>query len=299
MHFMPSLSVIIPTYNRVGLLRETLDSLRAQDVPVHEIIVVDDGSTDRTLNCLRDEHPEVQVISQKNAGPGVARNRGLKRAQGDFVAFLDSDDLWFPWTARVYGEALEASGADLLFGKPQPFRASIELEALSEHEPPVNWLAFEDYFAAGDEWRWWGASSFVIRRSRLDEVRFVEASINGEDADWVLKLGHEVPLVQITGCPTFGYREHGGSVMKDSAKTLAGAWNLVRSELEHVYPGGDARRKERVRILGRHLRPIILEALRNGPRGEGRKLLGATIKWQIEERRLRFLAASLLHSLRP
>ncbi len=296
---MPSFSVVIPTFNRLKLLRETLSSVLAQEEETPEIIVVDDGSTDGTLDYLRTEHPGILTIAQRNAGPGAARNRGIERAGGDFVAFLDSDDLWFPWTTRIYREALRASGADLLFGKPERFQAGSSPVALHAVEPTPEWLGFDDYFASGDEWRWWGASSFVVRRERLGGVRFVEESINGEDADWVMKLGHGIRLTQIIGHPTFGYREHPGSVMKQSEKTLAGAWNLVRSEKRGLYPGGAARRAERLRILGRHLRPVILDTLRNGPRGEGRRLLGATLPWHFAERRFHFLAAALAYSLKP
>jgi glycosyltransferase involved in cell wall biosynthesis len=87
-----TISVIIPTYNRAALVREALDSLLAQTRVPDEIIVIDDGSTDDTPDVLARYGDPVRVIRQNNRGRSAARNRGLDAAQGDLIAFLDSDD---------------------------------------------------------------------------------------------------------------------------------------------------------------------------------------------------------------
>lgn len=90
-------SVIIPTYNRRDLLPRALDSVLAQTVPVDEIIVIDDGSTDGTDDMLRARCGDrVRYVWQPNAGVSAARNHGLRLAQGRYLALLDSDDLWLP-----------------------------------------------------------------------------------------------------------------------------------------------------------------------------------------------------------
>src|SRR5271170_8041344 len=95
-------SAIIPTYNRRELLQRTLQSVLSQDQVEPEIIVVDDGSTDGTMEMLGTFAPRVQTLRQTNRGPGAARNLGMTHASGDYIAFLDSDDLWFPWTLKTY-----------------------------------------------------------------------------------------------------------------------------------------------------------------------------------------------------
>jgi glycosyltransferase involved in cell wall biosynthesis len=92
----PLVSVIIPTYNRAGIICRTLDNLFEQTYPNFEMIVVDDGSTDDTLSALHRYGDKIQVISQKNAGPAAARNRGVNTSRGEIIAFQDSDDLWKP-----------------------------------------------------------------------------------------------------------------------------------------------------------------------------------------------------------
>lgn len=287
-------SIIIPTYNRVALLQQTLASIPVEDDRVHEVIVIDDGSSDGTVEYLRTQRPKLRLICQENSGPGAARNRGIEAATGDWIAFLDSDDIWLPWTLDHYENAIAATDAKLLFGKPSRFRAADEIEMLIANgaaEP--KWDTYEDYLAAGHEWRWWGASSFAVRRDLIGSARFSSEPINGEDADWVMKLGHGLRLVQLTTAPTFGYREHDGSVMKNLDKTVSGAWNLARSETAGIYPGGRGRRNARRRILGRHLRPVILELLRSDRADEGWSLFLATLSWHFQGGRLRFILAVL------
>ena len=127
-----NISVIIPAYNRAGLIGETLRSLLNQTLPAKEIIVVDDGSQDGTaetvLKMLKlgeaeklkisegKPWPEFKVIRQENAGPGAARNRGLAEATGEFVHFFDSDDIAAPNKHEVQLRALLKTGADIAYG---------------------------------------------------------------------------------------------------------------------------------------------------------------------------------------
>ncbi len=91
----PKVSVIIPTYNRIQLIGNAVDSILAQSFGAHEVIVVDDGSTDGTGRFLQRKYAErVRYLGKTNEGPSVARNAGLELVTGDWVGFLDSDDLW-------------------------------------------------------------------------------------------------------------------------------------------------------------------------------------------------------------
>ena len=92
----PLVSVIIPTYNRAGHILHALNSVFAQTYKNYEIIVVDDGSNDETETVLKSYRNRLKYVYQTNAGPAAARNHGVKLAHGDWIAFLDSDDMWLP-----------------------------------------------------------------------------------------------------------------------------------------------------------------------------------------------------------
>lgn len=106
-------SVIIPTYNRASLVCRAIDSVLAQSHHHLEVIVVDDGSTDATADTLRRYQHRIRVVRQDNGGPSRARNRGIAEASGDFVAFLDSDDTWYPTKIERQVELLEHVGDDV------------------------------------------------------------------------------------------------------------------------------------------------------------------------------------------
>ena len=89
-----NVSVIIPTYNRKNLLKRALHSVISQTFVPQEIIVVDDGSSDRTKDWVSERFPDVRYIYQDNSGVSSARNAGIKEAIGSWIAFLDSDDEW-------------------------------------------------------------------------------------------------------------------------------------------------------------------------------------------------------------
>jgi glycosyltransferase involved in cell wall biosynthesis len=104
-----TISVVIPSYNTGALLRETLDSVLTQSRPAHEIIVVDDGSTDDTAEIVRGYGDAVRYIWQRNQGQASARNTGIEAATGNWIALLDSDDLFLPDRLRRAAESIEAN----------------------------------------------------------------------------------------------------------------------------------------------------------------------------------------------
>jgi len=99
---MPEISVIIPAYNAEKTIVETIQSIQDQTFQDLEIIVIDDGSTDKTLKILHQiDDPRLKIFSYENGGVSVARNRGILHSQGEFLSFIDADDLWTPTKLEV------------------------------------------------------------------------------------------------------------------------------------------------------------------------------------------------------
>jgi glycosyltransferase involved in cell wall biosynthesis len=106
---LASITVVIPTYNRAGWLQDTVGSVLQQSRPADEILIIDDGSTDDTPAVCAEFPEPVRYIRQENAGVSAARNHGVREASGEWVAFLDSDDLWDRRKLEVQIAALEAA----------------------------------------------------------------------------------------------------------------------------------------------------------------------------------------------
>jgi len=104
----PTVSVIIPTFNRAALLPRALDSVVAQTYEPVEIVVVDDGSTDETAQVLRTYSDRVRLVNTNHKGPSHARNAGMRAATGRYIAFLDSDDSYYPAKLAAQVEIIEA-----------------------------------------------------------------------------------------------------------------------------------------------------------------------------------------------
>ena len=109
----PKVSVVIPMLNARAYVADTLDGVFGQTVPPHEVIVVDNGSTDGSPAFVRERYPQARVISEPVPGPSAARNAGAAAASGDFLAFCDSDDVWLPWMLeRQMGLLAEVKARD-------------------------------------------------------------------------------------------------------------------------------------------------------------------------------------------
>lgn len=146
---VPTISIIIPTFNRSLTIINALESVFAQTYTDYEIIVVDDGSTDETAQILKQYMNRIKYIYQENSGVSSARNRGIKAASGKWVSFLDSDDIWLPDklehqinTLNSLGNEFGACFTDCLYVNNSKFKLSAFEEA--NLESPLKYGAIND-----------------------------------------------------------------------------------------------------------------------------------------------------------
>ncbi len=206
MSALPLVSVVIPTFNRAALLSEALRSALAQTHRRLEALVVDDGSTDDTAATVRGlGDPRVSYTWQPNAGwPAPARNRALRAARGEFVAFLDDDDLWEPvllerslaaFAAHPDVLVVSHNGQWLPRGERPVYRMRRDLQ------PSFDELLLENYVLN---------SGAVIRRELLDAVGFLDTTPGmTEDYDyWLRALRYRDRCILVLREPLVHYRRH-------------------------------------------------------------------------------------------
>ena len=176
-----SVSVVIPCYNAAAYLRETLDSALGQTHPPLEVIVVDDGSTDDSAAIAQSYGPPVRVIRQENQGESVARNRGIDEAKGDWIAFLDADDLWKPTKLQKQLGAVEP-GVICVHTEWYGFGARDEVSHVAD-VPAEERYTVERLFKGGFDF---GMSGVMVARSL--PVRFPTWTRYAEDTIYFVEV---------------------------------------------------------------------------------------------------------------
>lgn len=189
-------SVIVPAHNAEKTILRALHSIEKQTVKVREIIVIDDGSNDKTLELVNSEADlegwvlPIKVISQKNAGPGAARNKGISQAQSEYLAFLDADDEWHPTKLARSIEEMKKNNCtilshDLIHKYPNGRKFYIECshEFEKERENSHAQLFLNDYI---------NISTVVVKTAAVREAGgFDETSSNDSGYDlWQSILSH-------------------------------------------------------------------------------------------------------------
>lgn len=218
---MPRVSVVIPTLNRASLISETLDSILASGYRNFEIIVVDDGSTDETPAVIATYGTAVRYIRQQNAGQGAARNTGIQTAQGEYIAFVDSDDLWLPDKLFHQVDVLDTTGSAWVYCD------GYEFDGLTGHV--LRLISRDNRLYTGDvlEPLLWGnfiaSPTPVVRRSVFEEVGYFDQSPilrNREDWDMWLRIAGRYPI-QLVDKPLVRYRVHpGGATSREPVETI-------------------------------------------------------------------------------
>ncbi len=195
----PFISVIVPVYNGEAFIAEALQSIVQQHYQPLEIIVVDDGSTDKTTEIAAHFHESVRYVQQTNGGPAAARNRGLALAQGEIIAFLDADDLWPRNKLQVQLPILQNNPTlDLVWGHYQTLvltkMADCTTQFISMDAPALNPLL----------------GSMLIRKHVFTQVGDFDPTLAAsEDVDWLLRVREQSCTLKVISEVTLFYRLHG------------------------------------------------------------------------------------------
>ncbi len=185
------ISVVIPSYNRRHTLERALQSVFDQTSRADEVILVDDGSTDDSSEMVRRQYPGVIVLKQPNLGVSAARNHGIARARGEWIALLDSDDSWLPHKIDQIRKAHEQQPDFVLYHSDEIWiRRGVRVNPMQKHRKSGGWI-FEQCLPLCAI----SPSAAVIRKSTLDSLGAFDENLPAcEDYDLWLRLCHQFPV---------------------------------------------------------------------------------------------------------
>jgi glycosyltransferase involved in cell wall biosynthesis len=284
----PLVTVVIPAYNCGGVIGEALESVFNQDYPALQVLVIDDGSTDDTVEVVANFGPRVSLIRQPNAGAAVARNEGLRRAEGPYVALLDADDVWLPGKLRLQIAHLQrhpdvglcctrwrvlypdASGAYHIEQPVSP--ASVAVDASCS-----GWI-YGSLLLDCVVW----TSTVVMRRDLVRRIGdFDPALRRGQDYDYWLRASRLTRIHRLDAALALYRMESGGSAARRFPRTN---WELtvVQRALQRWGPTGPDGQKVTPADLRARLWSLNFSfgyaKLREGRRTEARRAFVAALR---------------------
>ncbi|HEY0431138.1 MAG TPA: glycosyltransferase [Pyrinomonadaceae bacterium] len=237
--FLPLVSIIIPAYNVAAYIGETLDSVFAQTFTDYEVILINDGSLDtQELELrLKPYAGRLRYLWQKNAGASVARNQGLRMANGELMAFLDADDLWLPnyleeqlSFIREHNYDLVCADASLLGDSSRAGKTYMEW--LMEEAPPAGEVTFLDLINGA---RSLITSGIVTRRDLVFEIGLFDETLrNAQDFDLWLRMARHGARLAYHRTVLLQYRLRPGSLTGSAANSVTRELEVL-NKIENSY----------------------------------------------------------------
>ncbi len=302
----PTVSVIIPSYNCERYISETIDSILGQTFRDLELIVVDDGSTDRTREIVSSYGPPVRLVTQQNARVCAARNRGIRESRGKYICLMDHDDYWFAHKLASQVKCLEEHpdagaahspfilwhpDANGIFPPPEGMAPQGDLEEISAEDS--GWMYHRLLFDCVML-----TSSAMFRREVFEKCgNFDESLPYSEDWDLWFRISRVYPFVKLRQ-PTTLYRQHplqGNRVVRDiDYRTVLlekafNQWGLTGPD------GQSADRKKFMRQLAKYHADFGLHHLQAGHvKKASESFVKAWKRNPIQPKYLAYIAAGLL-----
>jgi glycosyltransferase involved in cell wall biosynthesis len=222
----PTVSVVIPAYNVEEYVADAVTSSLRQTHPPKEIICVDDGSTDGTLEVLRgleSQHPEhINVLTGPNRGPSAARNRGMERASGEYIQFLDADDTLLPEKLERDVAVLDENREALLFGSFKAFKGKTKIDE-------------SDTFVSDDPWVCLAKGNFGFTSSNLFRADAVE-QVGGWDEQRPFREESDLIARMLMDGADVSFAHHKSTHARGRADSISADWGrdmrIARAELD-------------------------------------------------------------------
>ena len=271
-----NIAVIIPTFDRQHFLGRAIDSVLSQTRPAHEVIVIDDGSTDGTVPWLKKEYPTVKLIEQTNQGVSAARNAGIQQAQSEWIALLDSDDEWFPEKLERQVKELQKY-PEILFCHTDEIwiRKGVRVNPMKKHQK-FGGMIFSKCL---DICRI-SPSSALFSRTLLDDVGWLDETLPiCEDYDLWLRITAKFPVLFINDPLIIKYGGHRDQL----SRSVDGIEQYRITALEKILKGPNLTKTDRsaaVQMLIKKLNIYLTGLKKRGKARQVDEISGKIRHWE-------------------
>ncbi len=244
-------SVVITCHNQRDFIRAAVDSALLQGHPLKEIIVVDDASSDGSLDLLQQYGTSIRLIKfSSNRGAIEARNEGARLARGQYLVFLDGDDVLRRWALDVYERIVVDRNAKIIAARALWFRGEVPVKEDAQTPVKVEVVEYEG-FLSKDRPYGMSASTWILERQAFEDVGGWTLGIFHLDSvDLALKLREASPVVLVCSPSTVFYRVHASNSIHSVPPFIDMLHRLMRKERSGEYPGGAEHQFERRAFLG-------------------------------------------------
>lgn len=227
----PLVTCIVPVFNGERFLEQALDSIRTQTYPAFEILVIDDGSTDGTAAVLAGQGEQVRWIGQPHRGQAAARNAGVRAAGGEFVAFLDADDVWESEKIAMQMARLQDADVDLCFTRFQNFW----MPELEEHARRHQAGQIARPSAA------WSICTLVAHRSVFDRFGPFDETLLWPNMPWFLEAARRRARIEVLPHVLMRRRlHHGNATRAEFDRTCEPMFPILKAWRDYQRRAGDA-----------------------------------------------------------
>ena len=235
-------SIVIACYNQEGFVKEAVESALSQEHPSKEIIVVDDCSRDGTADVLK-TFGESFILARLpiNCGAAAARNHGASLASGEYLVFMDGDDVLMPWALDVYSRLITARSPKFILGRAVIFHGKVPEVKTGDLPRNIQFVEYAD-FLAKDRPCLMNSSTLVVNRSTFWSAGGWSQGIFYQDMqDLVTKLGVSGTMILVLAPGTVWYRMHLTNTCHKVSPFIEGVHVLLAKERSGLYPGGRER----------------------------------------------------------
>lgn len=244
-------SIVITCYNQREFIEDAVESALSQRSSIREVIVVDDGSKDGSMDILKRYEKSIRLLGlPENRGAIEARNRGAALACGEYIVFLDGDDLFVPWALDVYEKLVEERRPALIASNVRYFGGPVPAFGPDDMPERLEFVEYETLMAKDRPHGWYTCGLVISRQAFQDAGGWTPGIFYLDDLDMAAKLGYCGKSILIYSPFTALYRMHAGNTVHFVPPFLRSARLIIDRERAGLYPGGHRKRFERYAFHG-------------------------------------------------